>query len=267
VCIYRIPLGLSVVTPRSFCPSCKKAIPWYLNIPLVTFLALRGRCKHCGTKISPRYFLVELLTAVLFLLIWMKFGFQPGPRALGLSPVTHWAVVPTYWLVVSGLILGSFVDIEYLIIPDRVTLGGIAAGLILSVVVPALHGTEGRLTALVYAGVGAALGWGVLWAVAVLGKLVFRKDAMGFGDVKLLGAIGAFMGWRSVLCTIMLSSLAGSMVGLALVAAQRKEMQSKIPYGPYLALAAVVWLLWGPALWQAYISLLGPPVPATAILP
>ena len=133
---------------------------------------------------------------------------------------------------------------------------------------PALHGTEGRLTALVYSGVGAALGWGILWAVAVLGKLVFRKDAMGFGDVKLLGAIGAFMGWRSVLCIIMLSSLAGSMVGLTLVAAHRKEMQSKIPYGPYLALAAVVWMLWGPTLWQAYISLLGPvPVPATAILP
>ena len=258
VCIYRIPNDLSVVKPRSFCPSCKKQIPWCLNMPLVTFIVLGGKCRYCAAKISPRYFLVELLTAVLFLLAWFKIDLLSFGPVLALSPVNHWGLVPVYWLVFSGLIMGSFIDLEHLIIPDRVTLGGIAAGLVLSVAVPALHGTEDRLTALLWSGFGAAVGWGLLWAVSVLGSLIFRKDAMGFGDVKLLGAIGAFFGWRAVLFTVMISSLAGSLVGLALVAAHRKQMQSKIPYGPYIALACVIWVLWGPTLWEAYTSLLQP---------
>jgi len=258
VCIYRIPLELSVVTPRSHCPHCEKLIPWYLNIPLVSFLMLHGKCRNCGGRISPRYFLVELLVGVLFLLAWLKFDFFTGSTPLGLTPALTGALIPVYWLVVSGLVLGTFVDFEHLIIPDRVTLGGIAAGLVLSLLVPELHLTRSPLTALARAGIGLAAGWGSLWAVAVLGQFIFKKEAMGFGDVKLLGAIGAFFGWRAVLFTIVVSSFTGSIVGIALVATAGRKLQSRIPYGPYIALAALLWMYWGPALWDLYINLLTP---------
>ena len=258
VCIYRIPRELSVITPRSFCPHCNKQIPWYYNIPLISFLFLKAKCAYCGGKISARYFVVELLTAALFLLIWLKFDLFAAARPLYLAPIADWKLVPIYWLMVSGLILGTFVDFEHLIIPDRVSLGGIVAGLLLSAGVPALHQELSPLKSLLWSGVGAVVGWMLLWTLAVLGKIVFRKDAMGFGDVKLLSAIGAFLGWRAVLFTVMVSSLIGSVVGIGLVMSRRKEMQSRIPYGPYLALAAVIWILWGPTLWNGYIHLLTP---------
>lgn len=256
VCIYRIPLDLSVIRPRSHCPQCKQPIPWYLNIPLVSWLALRGRCAGCATPISPRYFGVELLTAALFLLAWLKFDFAPGPRPLGLIPIEDWRLVPVYWLLFSGLILGTFVDLEHMILPDRVTIGGIVAGLALSPLVPSMHGTDSRLDALIASGIGAAVGFGTLYAVRVLGRLLFRKEAMGFGDVKWLGAFGAFLGWKGALVSIVLSSFAGSVIGIALVLSGRKALQSKIPFGPYLALAAVLWVLWAQGWWQAYVRLL-----------
>ena len=259
VCIHRIPRELSTVTPRSYCPRCKKQIPWYLNIPLFSYLMLGAKCKYCGAKISFRYFVVELLTAVLFLLVWRKFGFGTDPRMLGLTPITDWKLVPVYWLVVSGLVMGTFVDFEHLIIPDRVTLGGIAAGLVLSPLIPSLHNETHALHSLGWSALGTLLGAFILWALAVVGKMIFRKDAMGMGDVKLLGAIGAFMGWRAVLFNVLASSLAGSLVGISLVLVGRKKMQSRIPYGPYIALAAVIWILWGPNLWNAYINLIAPP--------
>jgi leader peptidase (prepilin peptidase)/N-methyltransferase len=163
-----------------------------------------------------------------------------------------------YWLAASGLVLGTFVDFEHLIIPDRVTLGGIAAGTALSALLPGLHGETSRLAGLMWSLTGAALGWGLLWLVAIAGRVAFRREAMGFGDVKLLGAIGAFLGWRAVLFSIVASSLAGSLVGLALVAGGRKHMRSRIPYGPFLALAAVTWILWGPTLCAAYLRILAP---------
>jgi leader peptidase (prepilin peptidase)/N-methyltransferase len=222
---------------------------------------LRAKCRHCGGNIIPRYFLVELLVAVLFLLVWLKFTNVPGSRPLNLVPMTDWALVPVYWLMVSGLVLGTFVDFEHLIIPDRVTLGGIVAGLILSLLVPAMHGTSSVLRALIAAGVGAAAGWSILWGIGYVGRLIFKKDAMGFGDVKLLGAIGAFLGWKAVIFTLMMSSFAGSIVGVTLVLLKNKEMQSRIPYGPYIALAAVIWIFWGPALWDGYLNLFPAPAP------
>jgi leader peptidase (prepilin peptidase) / N-methyltransferase len=261
VCIHRIPRELSVVRPRSFCPQCSHPIAWYHNVPIVSYLLLRGKCRYCGDRIVPRYVVVEALVGVLFLLVWLKFGFTMGPRPLGLAAVTDWRLDPAYWLAVSGLVLGTFVDFEHLIIPDRVTLGGIVAGVVLSGLVPQMHGEHEWVRGLWQSALGAAAGWGLLWAVAVLGTLIFRKDAMGFGDVKLMGAIGAFLGWRAVLFTMMLSSLAGSLVGVGLVLTGRKQMQSRIPYGPYLALAALVWMLWGPALWDLYLRLLTPSLP------
>jgi leader peptidase (prepilin peptidase)/N-methyltransferase len=240
VCVYRIPREESVVKPRSHCPNCGKMIAWYDNIPLLSYLVLNARCRHCKQWITPRYFLVELLTAALFLLIWLKYGFS--------------AVTPIYWLAVSGLILGTFVDFEHMIIPDRVTIGGMIAGLALSALAPSLHGERTIVASLMASGIGLVLGFGILWLVSVLGKIAFKKDAMGFGDVKLLGAIGAFLGWKAVLFTILFSSFAGSIVGMAFILGGRKEWQSRIPYGPYIALAAVVWILWGQGWWQAYFN-------------
>lgn len=259
VCIYRIPRELSVVAPRSFCPKCNKAIPWYNNLPILTYLFLRGKSKCCGQEINFRYFLVESLTAVLFLLVWLKFDIYPGARAFGLVPITDLWLVPVYWLIIFGLILGTFVDFEHLIIPDRVTLGGIVAGTIISFALPSLHGETSRLTSLLYAALGIVLGGGILWGLAIFGKMIFKKDAMGFGDVKLLAAIGAFLGAKAVFFNILVSSLAGSIVGVSLILAKKQTMQSRIPYGPYIALAAIIWIFWGPALWDAYMNMLIPP--------
>ena len=256
-CIYRIPNDLSVVHPRSFCPTCHMKVAWFDNLPVVSWLALRGRCRCCRTFISPRYLLVECLVGVLFLLVWLKFDLVAGERPLGLDAVTDWKLVPIYWLMIAGLVLGTFVDFEHLIIPDRVTLGGIAAGLALSVVAPRLHDTPDRLDALLRSGLGAAAGWCLLWGVALVGRMIFKKEAMGFGDVKLLGAIGAFIGWRGVIFTVVVSSFLGSLVGVVLVLAGKREMQSRIPYGPYLAFAALLWILWGSVFWGLYMSILG----------
>ncbi len=237
--IHRIPNDESIIAPRSRCPHCGASIAWYDNIPLVSYFLLRARCRRCGAGISARYVLVEALTAILFVAVWLTYG---------------WVVVtPIYWLVLSGLIVATFVDFEHMIIPDRVSLGGMLAGVALSAMAPALHGETRALESVIRSLQGMALGAGLLWLVAVVGKMVFRKDAMGFGDVKLLGAIGAFLGWQSVLFTIMISSLIGSVIGLSFILFGRKEWQSRIPYGPYLALAAVIWILWGQGWWDAYI--------------
>ena len=171
VCIYRIPRELSVVKPRSHCPHCSKPIPWYLNIPLFSYIMLRGKCRFCGERITPRYVLVELLVAVLFLLVWFKYAWEGGAPLLGLTgiPWDQWVLVPVYWLFMSGLVLGTFVDFEHLIIPDRVTLGGIVAGLILSALVPAMHGAEYRVD-----GVARAPRWSTrAWD---LGELAGTED-------------------------------------------------------------------------------------------
>jgi leader peptidase (prepilin peptidase) / N-methyltransferase len=240
VCIYRIPREESVVTPRSHCPHCGKMIPGYDNIPLFSFLLLSGRCRTCKSVISVRYFLVELLTAVLFLLVWLHYGFD--------------ARTPIYWMMVSGLILGTFVDFEHMIIPDRVTLGGVVAGLVLSPLVPSLHDVSTPLASFVAALIGMAAGAGILWGIGLIGKLIFRKDAMGMGDVKLLGGLGALLGWQGVLFTIMISALVGSCVGVGLILSRNKEWRSRIPYGPYLAMAAVIWILWGKQWWDMYFT-------------
>jgi leader peptidase (prepilin peptidase) / N-methyltransferase len=240
VCIWRIPREESVVTPRSHCPLCNKLIAWYDNIPLVSYLVLRARCRRCGGRISVRYFLVEGLTAVLFLLVWLTYGVDVR--------------TPVYWLIAFGLVLGTFVDFDHMIIPDRVTLGGVVAGLVLSPILPALHDVATPLAGFIEALKGMAAGAGILWLVGAVGKLAFRKDAMGMGDVKLMGGLGALLGWKAVIFTIMVSSVLGSLVGIGMIVAHRKEWQSRVPYGPYLALAAMIWILWGSGWWTAYVN-------------
>ena len=166
VCIYRLPLDLSVNEPRrSFCPACKKPIPWHQNLPLISWLVLRGRCANCGSRIAFRYFAVELLTALLFLAIWQGFS---------------WQMAVAYWIFASFLIAGTFIDFEHFIIPDRVTIGGMIAGFVASLAVPALMDTNSRLAAGIRSVLAATLGYVVLLIVLEAGKIAFGKKRICF---------------------------------------------------------------------------------------
>jgi len=240
VCIHRIPREESIVHPRSHCPSCSQLIAWYDNLPMLSYFLLRGRCRHCRAVISPRYALVEMLTAVLFLAVWNVYGWD--------------ARTPVYLVMVGGLLLGTFVDLEHYIIPDRVSLGGMATGLLFSALVPALHQETAPGPALLSSVIGLAAGAGSLFIVGELGRLVLKKDAMGLGDVKLLGGIGAYLGWTGVLFTVLVSSLIGSVVGIALILCGKREWQGRLPYGPFLAVGALAWIFGGRELWAAYVA-------------
>ena len=240
VCIWRIPREESIVWPGSHCPACNHKIAPRDNIPLLSWLVLNGKCRHCHAPISPRYFVVELLTGALFAGLWFVHG---------------WSLqTPVYLFFAGALILGTFVDFDHLLLPDRVTLGGMVAGPILSFAFPVLQGQSERLPALIQSALGLALGYGILRLVAAIGRLVLKREAMGMGDVKLLGAIGACLGWQAVLFTIFVSSLSGTVLGFTLIALGKKELQSKIPYGPHIALAAVLWMFCGPACIDLYLA-------------
>jgi leader peptidase (prepilin peptidase)/N-methyltransferase len=350
VCIYRLPRDLSVNKPRrSFCPNCHKEIPWSQNLPLISWLALRGRCANCGAKIAFRYFGVELITALLFFAIWRTF-----PPEIAIA----------YWIFASLLVVATFVDLEHFIIPDQVTIGGTIVGIIASFAVPELMGTDSRLAALVRSGLAAALGYVVLWIVLEGGKIAFGKkriqldaptpfvwtrrgedadfvvgeeqslwseyfarekdrlllhcneakidnaemigaregvrsrelgeivlefhynrvnfdgeefsldhvdritgvvreleiprEAMGRGDLKFLAAIGAFAGWRAVLFSIFAGSVLGSVVGLFSLVVGKRVWSAKLPFGPYLAVGALIWMFFGDFFIQWYFNLINP---------
>jgi leader peptidase (prepilin peptidase) / N-methyltransferase len=250
VCIHRMPLDQSIVTPRSHCPHCNARIGWADNIPLVSYLALRGKCRHCGARISARYFVVELLTAVLFLLMWLKLTEWDQPPVQGI----YFLKGPICWMVIAGLIVATFIDFEHYIIPNEITFGGVIVGLLLSTVYPPLMDADTIKLSLMRSLLGAVVGGLSLLTVAVVGKLIFRKEAMGRGDVKLLAAIGALFGWQSTLFTILISSLLGGMIGLVLVLGRRKGWESRIPYGPYIAFGAVLWMFCGHEIINWYLS-------------
>lgn len=239
VIIYRLPMEQSIVHPRSHCPGCNKMIAWYDNIPVVSYLALGAKCRGCGMRISPRYPMVELLTGVLFVAVYNRFGLD------GMTLV--------FWIMVAGLIVGTFVDFDHMIIPDSVSIGGMVFGLVASALVPSLHASPAWTGGLYKSALGLAAGFGSLWLVGVVGKWVFKKDAMGFGDVKLLGAIGALLGIPGVVYTVLVSSLIGTVVGVGLILFGGREWQSRIPFGPYLALGALSWVLGGDQLWNWYV--------------
>jgi leader peptidase (prepilin peptidase) / N-methyltransferase len=323
VCIHRMPRGESIVSPPSHCPHCGYAIPWYLNIPLVTWLYLRGQCANCHARISIRYFLVELLTGVAFLAAWLSFGHTSAGLAL------------VYCLVLAGFIVATFIDFEHFIIPDAITLGGMAAGFLCSFAVPILHGAKHPAQSMKASFWGMVVGGGVIFMILQLGKLLFGRqkvplppgtrvvftedalvlpdreipydelffrnsdtirlearqvecvdcgywnvpvrlnpkrlqigdrvmdpaempymevvadqivlprEAMGMGDVKFMAAIGAFLGWPAALFALMASSVIGAAVGVTLIVLRRHEWSSRLPYGPYIALAATLWIFAG----------------------
>ena len=247
VCIWRLPREESVVWPPSHCPKCNARIRWYQNIPVLSWLALRGRCANCHEPISARYTVVELLGGV----------FLHAPTVLGLQPLLGVWAVPVYWLVFSGLILGSFIDLEHFYLPDRVTIGGMILGVPLSFLVPELQGETNGLTALYWSLGGMSAGFFGLWALSWLASKAFKKEAMGFGDVKLLGAVGAFFGPVAVLFTVIVSSFVGALAGGLLILRGKAKLGgfTAVPYGPFLALGAVTWMFWGPRVVNWYLHL------------
>ena len=307
VCIYRWPLEKSVRKPtRSFCPNCEKMIPWYDNIPFISFILLGGKCRFCKKKISFRYFFVELTTAITFLVFYLYFGLSP--------------VLLPYLVMVSGFIVATFVDFGHRIIPDQVGIGGMWAGLVFSLGIPSLHQesvgamTAGRIimwiilaiiilsslyqyfrgrnnqtpqenaeedskenmiilfVVLVFCAidlivgyfiksggdepsqwlsllrsldsgiVGVMVGGGLIYVMGLLGEFLFKKEAMGGGDVKLMAMVGAFLGWQAALMTFFLAPFFGAAYGG--VEWLRKK-DTAIAYGPFLVLGALITLFWG----------------------
>lgn len=348
VCIHRMPLDQSVVSPPSHCPHCKYSIPWFLNIPLVTWLALRGKCKNCSAPISIRYFLVELITGLAFVACWLKFG--------RISPL----VALAFCVLMAGFIVATFIDLEHMIIPDEITLGGAVVGFLLSFAIPMIHNTPDRATAMRASLIGIAVAAGVVYVVLRGGKLLFGRErvkldpdsrliftethlklpdgreipygdmlyrdtdvirlfaktielpevcymnkdvtlapklltvgdvtfnpeevkhmelvtselvlpreAMGLGDVKFMAAIGAFLGWQGSIFSFFASAVIGSFVGLGLMLLKLQERSGRIPFGPFLALAAIIWVFLPQgirAFWMDSLSAFGqlfsgPPAP------
>ena len=356
VVIYRMPLGISVNNPRrSFCPSCKYKIPMWQNIPLLSWLLLRGKCANCGGTISIRYFLVELLTGVMFYLVFLKISGEYAAVGNPWPMIQMWGPqVLCLWVFMSLLISGTFIDIDHFILPHRITIGGTVLGVLASWWVPALVAETTHTRGVLISMASAALGLGGLWLVVELGKLAFGRkkfvfaeetswevtqpneeeppvvtfgehrydwadlfmratdrmvvscsslqvndrsfgavtaelwmeklkvrvgtnleefalegvkalnaritqvviprEAMGFGDVLFLMMIGAFTGWQAVLFTILAASVIGTVFGVLHRLTGKAEWGAKIPFGPYLAMGAAIWVFYGPQFVEWYVS-------------
>ncbi|MBI3315733.1 MAG: prepilin peptidase [Candidatus Omnitrophica bacterium] len=235
VCIWRIPRGESVITPSSHCPKCLKPIRWYDNVPVWSILYLKGRCRDCQAPISPRYGWVEVSSAALFTVFYLKYG------------ISVQGIV--YLTMTLALLAQALIDLDHQIIPDEITLPGIALGVIASAFFPGLHGQEHWQGGLLHSLLGVALGGGILYAAGTAAEWVLKKEAMGGGDVKLLAMIGAVLGWPGVLWTLFCSSFLGSAVGIYL---RLRRGDERIPFGPYLALGAVSYFFLGKNVVQIY---------------
>ena len=242
VCIHRIPEGISIVWPASKCVYCSKRIVWYDNIPVLSYLFLRGKCRYCRHKISAQYPIVEFLTGIVFLLLFRS--------VLMVSSGTTCAYV-FFVIFCCLLIVGSFVDLRLHIIPNEITYTGLILAPIASVLCVGLHDISGSLRFFVDSGnqwiasllaslIGIFVSGGLIFLCGVFGKLVFRKDAMGFGDVKLMGVIGGFLGWKLAVATFFIAPFFGLLFGLPRLIFKKGNV---IPYGPFLSLAAFVCLL------------------------
>lgn len=235
VCIYRMPRGLSIVSPPSHCPSCGAPVRPWDNIPIFSYVVLGGRCRKCGEKISARYPLVEALNGFLYAALLWRYG-------IGLS-------FPLYACFVSSLVVITFIDLDFQIIPDRITLPGIPLGIIAGSFLLPDPFMRAEQLGLVPSLIGFAAGGGFFYLVAVL-----SRGGMGGGDIKLMAMVGGLMGWKSVLLTTFAGSLTGSLLGIFLMIFRGKGRKSKIPFGPFLALGALVTLFFGQEIliWYLY---------------
>jgi len=240
VCIWRLPRGEQVVRGRSHCPACRQTIPWYDNIPVASLILLKRRCRFCRAPISWRYPAVELLTGLTLAAVASRWG-MTGPAL-------------TYAALLCGLIVVSFIDAREQIIPDVITLPGLGLAILASLAWPALHGTGHRGWAAGHSLLGALAGGGSIYLMGVLGRCLFKREAMGGGDVKLMAMLGAVLGWQRILLAFFIAPVFGSVVGVPLRWLRGMEL---IPYGPFLSLAAVVALWWGHAIIARYWHIVG----------
>lgn len=247
VCIWRMPRGESIVRPGSKCTACGTPIRFYDNIPLVSYLILRGKCRRCGQRISIRYAGIELLTAVLFTALFVLFG---------LSTDLAMALVFTALLIVV-----SFIDLGFLIIPDVLSIGGLVLGLVLSFFrTPPFFGQElsiafGTLPAFLQSLLGILIGGGILYAIAKLYEIVRRVEGMGGGDIKLLAMIGAFCGITGVVFALVAGSIIGTVVGIPLMIVKGKDAKYAIPFGPFLSLGALIYVMSGDGVIEGALAL------------
>ena len=235
VCICRLPLNESVVSPPSRCPQCNSSIRWFDNIPIISYLILGGKCRGCGKRISLQYPLVELLNGLLSLTLMFRFG-----------PTLEFGV---FFVFCSALVVVTFIDIAHQIIPDEISLPGIVLGFILSFFMK----DPGWRNSLM----GILLGGGSLLFVAYAYYWLTKKDGMGGGDIKLLAMMGAFLGWISIPFIIFVSSLVGSVVGISLMSLRNQDSKLALPFGPYLAFSAVLYIFFGQDLISWYLSFSG----------
>ena len=241
VCILRIPSGDSIVSPPSHCPKCKAAIAFCDNVPLLSYLILRGQCRSCSVRISPRYFVVELLTALLALALYDRFGF-------GFSFFVS-------FVFVGALIVISFIDLDVRIVPDVISLPGIVVGLALSVAGYFLiSGESAVVPSPVSSLLGILAGGGFLLATAWIYEKITGVEGMGGGDIKLLAMIGAFLGWPSIPITLFFASLVGSVVGIACMVATGAGRRLALPFAPFLCSGALLFIFFGKDLIQFYVS-------------
>jgi len=234
VVIYRLPRGQSIVLPRSSCTNCRQPLRWRDNIPLVSYLILRAKCRTCSSTISFRYPAVEFLTALLFLASQYHFGWSP-------------LLVLRDWSFLAILIAVTFIDLEHRIIPDVLSLGGLVLGLVTCWWVPDLGWVSSFG--------GAALGFCIFYSIAGLYERMSGRSGLGGGDIKLLAMLGAFLGPRGVFATILISSVFGSIVGIgwATIVGQKKVMKTAIPFGPFLVLGALYYYFFGDTLWLRFM--------------
>lgn len=254
VVAWRLPRGESIVSPPSHCPKCNAPIRWWQNIPILSWLALRGRCANCREPISPRYIIVEAIGGALFLAAFMRLLGNGNCNADEL-PVIVTSLI-AWWIWISLMIVGSAIDFDHKLLPDFTTVGGMVLGVVLNGINSLiLHSTFYILHSLS----GLAFGFGLLWLIRWLGTKAFKREAMGMGDVFLMGAIGAMFGPVAVLVSLILSSLFGSAIGVTamLFSKGRLGRFAEIPYGPYICLGCLVWMFYGPELITWYLRLLG----------
>lgn len=264
VCIYRIPWQKSLIWPGSHCPKCLSAIPWQDNIPILGWLLLRGRCRSCALPIPIRYPMIEALTGALFLGVFLSELVYGGRHML---EWLDFARLGYHLLLVSFLVVATFIDYDYTIIPDAITLPGMALGLAIGSLAPEIRPApstaatswEGFVVGLT----GLLVGGGMMWAIRILGRIAFGKEALGFGDVTLMAMIGSFLGWQILPPTLFLAAFLGliepivkslNMIRILIFHGQFRRVGSEIPLGPYLSMAATLLMLGWPWIWAKALA-------------
>jgi leader peptidase (prepilin peptidase)/N-methyltransferase len=232
VCIYRIPRNESIIYPASHCPKCCSNISPKDNIPLLSYILLKGKCRNCKSKISIQYPIIEFLTGLIYLIVYLTYG-------LSIQSLI-------FIILSSALIIIAFIDLNVQIVPDVISLPGIVIGLIISFFVPYISFINSAL--------GVVAGGGIILIIGLAGSVIFKKEAMGGGDVKIAAMIGAFLGWRYIIISLFLGFFLGALAGIFLIMSKIKSREDTVPFGPFIVLGSFITLLWGEKIISWYIG-------------